>query len=587
MNGMEVPTPMPETPRALPKLELDVAAELERAAGRFEDMARASDDAALPEIREALNAAFARFDLLRDCEAPAEEVAAAARAVARLATRAATHADADEEAPRAIALERAAVALRAVGVEGEARSFYLEAADRWLDAADDDRARAKEFLLRASDAFAGGFAFDRAAGSYARAITIGEDRFEPARSLPASAGAHRLKLALLLIAAEKIPEARAVNDALTEELTNSFEKKVARADMEAAFDRARALSEAHALAGTKAGERQARTGAVDLALALVKRDAKDGAVTASAAESIAWANAAVTESLRTRDDALFIETWRRAARAVAEAALALLSDASRPQRCGEGVRLLFEAGRRFQLAGDEEACDECTRRAFEVSPKYSPGDRRPLDEAAFGLFLLKGRRADPEQAEVHLRNAQSLAKALIQAAGVSEDHPSARLRQLAFREAFYRRKGDLKRHRETLDIMAVAAAEGAADALNRAAGLYRLGKHAPAAEAFGEALAYLERAGGDEALLRRALHMRSLCHALTAATVPVESAASLFARRQAPFDPAALGYEWPRIERALSEMDPPAEFATARDALQFIKGRAQKGRAPQRGALSS
>ena len=570
---------MAEAPRAVPKLDLDVPQEVALAAARFEQLARAPDGAALADLEAALSAAYARFEVLRDCEAAAEEVAAAARAVARLATRATTHPDADEAAPRARALERAAVAMRAAGIEGEALTFYAEAAERWLEAADDERKEAKALLLRASDAFVRAKLFERAAGTFARAVTLGEDPFEPARGAAPSSGAHRLKLAVLLVAAGKEAEARAVNDALTEELTRTFEKKIARAEMDVAYDRARALAEAHALAGNKAGERQARVGAIDLAVALTKRDAKDGAVSASAADSLAWSNAALTEALRARDDALFLETWRRSTKALAEAGLSLLSDASRPQRCGEGVRLLFEAGRRFQLGGDEAAADECNRRAFEVSPKYSPGDRRPLDEANFGLFLLKGRAADPEQAEVHLRNAQALAKSLIQAAGVSEDHPSARLRQLAFREAFYRRKGDLRHHRETVEIMAVAAAEGAADALNRAAGLFRLGRTAPAGEAFGEAVAYLERASGDDALLRRALHARSLCHALAPGGAPPETAAAFFARRAAPFDPAALGYEWPRIERALAEMDPPAEFATALDALHFIKGRAQKSRA--------
>lgn len=570
---------MAETPRAVPKLDLDLAPEVARAAAALEEQARAPDGAPLTAVDAAHLSAFARFELLRDCEADPETVAAAARLVARLATRAATHPDADAPKPRAAALERAAVAMRAAGVEGEARSFYAEAAERWLEAADDEKKEAKAMLLRACDAFVGALMFERAAGAYARAIALGEDRFEPARMLTPSSGAHRLKLAVLLLAARKDSDARAVNDALTEDLTHSFEKKVARSELEDAYDRARALAEAHLLAGNKAGERQARIGATDLALALVKRDAKDGVVTASAPEAFAWADRALTEALRARDDALFLETWRRASRALAEAGIALLSDASRPQRCGEGVRILFEAGRRFQLAGDAAAADECTRRAFEVSPKYSPADRRPLDEANFGLYLLKGRAADPDQAEVHLRNAQALAKSLIQAAGVSEDHPSARLRQLAFREAFYRRKGDVKHHRETIEIMQVAAAEGAAESLARAAGLYRIKRFHPAAEAFGEALAYLERSGGDEQLLRRTLHARSLCFALAPEGVPPEAAPAYFARKSAPFDPAALGYEWPRIERALYDMDPPAEFSTALDALQFIKGRGPKGRA--------
>ncbi len=570
---------MAEAPRSVPRLELDVDAAVQRAAGDLAARSRAEEEAGLPEVEAALRSAFSRFELLRDCEAAQDEVARAARAVARLAKRAADHPDADEAAPRASALERGAAALRVEGERGEAEALALEAAERWVEAADDERAEAKSMFLRASEAFVAATRFDRAAGTYARAVSLGEDPFGPSRGLAPSAGAHRIKLVVLLLAARKGAEARAVNDALIEDLTRRFEGKVARVEFEEAYDRARALSEAHLLAGNKAGERQARVGAIDLAVALIKRDAKDAASGASAEASIGWAGAALTEALRTRDDPMFLDTWRRVSRAVADAALAFLSDASDAKRCAEGVRLLFDAGRRFQLQGDEAAAEECHLRGIEVSPKYSPPDRRPLDEAAFGLFLLKGRRADPEQAEVHMRNAQALAKSLIQAAGVSEDHPTARLRQLAFREAYFRRKGDLKHHRETLEIMAVAASEGAALALPQGAALFAAGRFGPARAAFDEAVAYLERAGGPEALARRALHARSLCYALAPEGDPPESAPEYFARRAAPFDPAALGFEWPRIERALTEMDPPAEFSTAMDALQFVKGRAPKARA--------
>ncbi len=561
---------MAETPRAVPRMAIEVDAEVPRVAESLERSARLKDAASLSDVEGALQAACKRFDLLRDTDRPAGQLRAAAEDVARTARRAADHPDADVAAPRASALDRGAAALLAAGLSSDARGLSFEAAERWIEAAEDEKATARAHLLRASDSYVRAGRFDRAAGALARAVTIEEDRYTAARAVTPTAGAHRLKVVLILMAAGKDAEARAVNDALCEDLKRRFDRKVARAEFDEAFDRARALAEASALAGNKAGERQARVGAIDLAIALTRRDAPRGAERA-----IAWADAALTEALRTRDDALFIETWRRAARALLEAALSLLEEAAAPQRRSDGVRLMFEAGRRFQLARDEAASDECHTRAYEVSPKYSTPERRPVDEMAFALYLLKGPRADPERAEVHLKNAQALAKSLIQAAGVNEDHPSARLRQLALREAFFRRKGDLKRHRETVEISHVAASEGAAQALERAAALYRASSFASARDSLDEAVGYLERAGETGDLMRSALFARSLCHALAPAEVAPEPADSYFARRSAPFDPVALGWEWPRIQRALAEMDPPAELAGVNDLLLFIRGRAR------------
>lgn len=551
-------------------MAIDVDSEVARVALSLEGAARLKDGAALPEVEPALQAACRRFDLLRDTDRGAESLRATAEDVARIARRAADHPDADVAAPRALALDRAAAALLAAGLSTDARGLSFEAAERWIEAAEDDKVTARANLLRASDSFVRALRFDRAAGALARAVTLGEDRYTAARAVTPTAGAHRLKVVLILIAAGKDAEARAVNDALCEDLKRRFDRKVTRAEFDGAYDRARALAEASALAGNKVGERQARVGAIDLAVALTKRDAPLGAERA-----IAWADAALTEALRTRDDALFLETWRRAARALLEAGLLLLEDAAAPKKRSDGVRLMFEAGRRFQLAGDATASDECHTRAYEVSPKYSSPERRPVDEMSFALYLLKGPRADPERAEVHLKNAQALAKSLIQAAGVNEDHPSARLRQLALREAFFRRKGDLKKHTETVEISRVAASEGAAQALERAAALYRASSFASARESLDEAVGYLERAGESGELMRNALYARSLCHALAPAEVAPEAADTYFARRAAPFDPAALGWEWPRIQRALADMDPPAELAGVKDVLLFIRGRAR------------
>ena len=192
------------------------------------------------------------------------------------------------------------------------------------------------------------------------------------------------------------------------------------------------------------------------------------------------------------------------------------------------------------------------------------------------LFLLKGRARDPDRAEVHLKNAQALAKSLIQAAGVNEDHPSARLRQLAIKEAYYRRMGSVNKHTETLEIMAVAAAEGAAAALEKAAVKFNAGSPGDARGYLDEAAGYLERSGAASEFIQGALRLRSLCYWHSPDGAPPETAAAWLARKTAPFDPRALGYDWRRIERALLDMDPPAEFQLVADELQFIKGRAPK-----------
>ncbi len=569
---------MAEVPRAVPRMTLDVPGEVRRACLSLAEKTALPDGAPLVEVEAALLAAYARACILEDCEAPASEREAAAETVERVARRAVSHEDADVAAPRALALERAAAVWRACGREAEARALGSEAAERWLEASDDERPRQKERLLRACDAFVGAHRFDRAAGSYARAVALGEDSFAKARLMQPSRGAHRVKLAVLLLAAAKEGDARAVNDAFILDVTRRFERQVTRAELPAAFDDAQALAEASALAGNKPGERQARMGAVDLALALVKREARDLPSGEAAERAIQFADAAITQAVRTRDDALCIETYGRAARALLDAALALMEGSVPVEKRADGVRLLFEAGRRFQHLGNWPSAEECFARAYEVSPKYSKADRRPLDEVAFALFLLKGPHADPERAETHLKNAAGLAKSLIQAAGVHEDHPSARVRQLILREAFYRRKGDIKRHLEVVEILRVAALEGAAEALERAAALAKAGAWGSSRESLDEAVGFLERAGSDPALLREALHARSLAFHRDGRGERPEAAAEYFARREAPFDPKALGYEWPLIERALIEMDPPAEFTTFADTLQFARARAPKER---------
>ena len=106
---------MPEVPRALPRMSIDVAAEVARLSAALGSKASAPQGATLPEIEVALLAAYNCACLLEDCQAPASECKAAAEAVERLARRAADHTDADIAAPRALALERASLVLRVCG----------------------------------------------------------------------------------------------------------------------------------------------------------------------------------------------------------------------------------------------------------------------------------------------------------------------------------------------------------------------------------------------------------------------------------------------------------------------------------------
>src|SRR3972149_5435195 len=78
-------------------------------------------------------------------------------------------------------LGRAGAVWRACGHQAKAEALSLEAAERWVEAADDVRERQKEYLLRACDSFLGAGRFDRAAGSPARAVALGEDSFSQAR----------------------------------------------------------------------------------------------------------------------------------------------------------------------------------------------------------------------------------------------------------------------------------------------------------------------------------------------------------------------------------------------------------------------
>jgi tetratricopeptide (TPR) repeat protein len=554
-------------------MTIDVANERSALARALRGEAQASEGAGLEELDRAFTASHRLFRLLSDTEAPAEELQAAADRLRAIAHRRADHPDADVAQPRAQALEASARAVSQVWGEEDARADWNEAAERWVEAAGDDGPRAKELLLRACDAFIGAGAFERAAGCYARALTMGEDAFGASRRLQPSRGAHRLKLAVLLLAAGKESDARAVNTALCEDLRRAFSQKVPKEGFEAALDRARALAEASALSGDAAGERLARRGAVDIAVALAKREAKRGGEGESTDAAMRWADEALSDALRSGDDHVFTDAYRRGARALVDGALAGLEGAGGDAARASCVRLLFDAGRRLQLLGDATAARECHERALELSPKFSPPSRRPADEMAVALFLLKGPPADPAQAEVHLRNASALVKALIQAAGVHEDHPSARLRQLALREAFYRRMGDSRRRDEVLSIMAAAAAEGAVQELEKAAVQYNAGSLAGARESIGQAVSYLERVTGADGVLHQAVLARSLLYHAEGAGEPPETAAERRRRLDQPFSIEALGFEWRAIERALLQMDPPAEFGRVEDMLQFLKGR--------------
>lgn len=561
-------------PAVRPRMAIDIATQRAAAVRDLRAHARAGDQATVDELDGALDAAHRIFRLVADCGGTAEEQESAADRVVRLTRRRADHPEADEAEPRAAALEAAArVAAQAWGEE-EAAPWWSEAAERWLEAADDAEAgRAKELLLRASDAFIGAKRFDRAAGCHARALKLGEDPYVQSRQLQPSLGAHRLKLVVLLLAAGKEAEARQINTVLGEDLREAFARKVPKEEFESALDRARALAESSALAGDVAGERRARQGAVDIALALAKREAKRGGQDTSTQDAIRWADEALGDALRMGEDAAFLDAYRRGASALLDGALAGLQGDAQDAARASCVRLLFDAGRRFQLLGQSGPARECHERAYELSPKFSPADRRPADEMAMALYLLKGPPADPAQAEVHLKNASGLVKALIQAAGVNEDHPSARLRQLALREAFYRRIGDIRKRDEVVEIMGKAAAEGAAAELEKAAVQVNAGSLAGARESMEGAVAYLERLPEERDLMRQALMARSLLHHIQGSGPAPETAAERERRAGAPFSAEALGFDWRAVERSLLSMDPPAEFGRVEEVLQFIRGR--------------
>jgi len=569
-----------EKPKAVPRITIDVDAERGKATVALRRATSLAASASLAEFDKAVDGARRLYRVEKDCGGSPEATASAAAALVELVEHRVNHEDADEAAPRARALDVAARIAAEEGQVEESRVLFEQAAERWREAASDaPSVLKKEPYLRATDAFIGATNFERAAGSYALAVQQGEDTYAKSRELQPSRGAHRLKLAVLLVAAGKTAEARAINEALIEDLRKSFAGKVPKEKFAQALDRAQALAEACALAGDKKGERDARAGATDLALGIAKLAASRGEA-GSVDEALRAADAAVSEALKTKDDAFFLETYRRAARVIGQGALAGLEDEGKPERRAACVRLLFEAGRRFQLAGDEQAARECHDRAYELSPKYSPLDRRPADELAMALFLLKGANANPTQAEVHLKNAGAFVKALVQGAGVNEDHPSARLRHLALKEAFYRRVGDHKHHREILEIARVAASEGAASSLEMAAAKYNSGNPGGALEFLDGAVGYLERSQAPVELLRSCIEARSLSYYLSApergGAPPPETWAEYTRRKAQPFSPEALGLDWRRIERSLLEMDPPAEFATVNDALQFVKGRAPK-----------
>lgn len=565
---------MAEGPAAVrPRMTIDVPAQRSAAAKELRAKAQAPEGASVDVLDRALESAHRLYRLLADCEAPVEQREAAADRVVRLTRRRVDHPDADAAEPRAAALEAAARVAAETWGEVESASWWSESAERWLEAADDEAGRAKELLLRASDAFIGANRFERAAGCHARALALGEDAFARSRQVVPSRGAHRLKLVILLLAAGKESDARQVNTALGEDLREAFKRRVPKEAFEAALDRARALAESSALAGDPVGERRARRGAVDIALALAKREAKRGGADRSTQDAIRWADEALGDALRTGDDAVFLDAYARGASALLDGALAgLEGDASEAARAA-CVRLLFDAGRRFQLLGKSAAARECHERAYELSPKFSPPDRRPADEMAMALYLLKGPPADPAQAEVHLKNASALVKSLIQAAGVHEDHPSARVRQLSLREAFYRRVGDIRKRDEILQIMAKAAAEGAAQELEKAAVQVNARSLPGALESVTQAVAYLERLPEERDTLRQALLARSLLHHQVGEGPAPETAAERERRRGKPFSAETLGFDWRRMERALLDMDPPAEFGRVEDVLHFVKGR--------------
>src|SRR5262245_3826275 len=130
---------MPEAPRALPRMMIDSDAALSRVVATAKKAGSPADDATLADLDGALEQAHRVYSMLRDCEGLAEDRAAAAARVAALARRRADHADADEAAPRARALELAARTLREEGDLSGAESLALESAEHWLEAADDDR----------------------------------------------------------------------------------------------------------------------------------------------------------------------------------------------------------------------------------------------------------------------------------------------------------------------------------------------------------------------------------------------------------------------------------------------------------------
>src|SRR3990172_1507952 len=107
-------------------MKIDVPAEVARASSALAQKSAALQGAPLAEVDAALLSAYARACLLEDCEAPSAECQAAAESLERLARRVTSHEDADEAAPRALALERAGAVWRACGHQAKAEALSLE-----------------------------------------------------------------------------------------------------------------------------------------------------------------------------------------------------------------------------------------------------------------------------------------------------------------------------------------------------------------------------------------------------------------------------------------------------------------------------
>src|SRR5882762_4849725 len=128
---------MAEKPRALPRMMIDTDVALAKAVQEARKQPLPGEGAGLGELDEALRGAHRLYSMLRDCEGPEAALDAQARRVFALARRRADHPDADEARPRALALELASRTARERGQVKEGVALAEEAAERWLEAAED------------------------------------------------------------------------------------------------------------------------------------------------------------------------------------------------------------------------------------------------------------------------------------------------------------------------------------------------------------------------------------------------------------------------------------------------------------------